>query len=275
MKKLIPFAVILAVMFMACSISVDITPPPPTSIFTVAAPPVTEAPIVSAPTPAPVNVTCNGVSLYIDPALGSSYSCQTIPESAEDMAIHPQYTEITFHGYPLANTFFTPRIDIFPVQRFSEMAPDFIPGRVQMLQNLIAGGMPGDSDLPLLPIFNAAQVFTARYGVVGFQNGSGIRYLTLYAQYAAPINNHDLFYTFQGLTSDGQYWVSVILPISNPILPADGVNPPGGQSWEDFSNNYQAYAADMTVQLNAQPPDSFAPAITLLDALINSIIIQP
>jgi hypothetical protein len=242
-------------------------------------PPVVTAPPVVTDPPVVTNVTCGRLSFYLDPALGSGFNCQTIPESNEpDMpyfAINPEYIEVTLQGYPLTDKFFEPRIDLYPVQRFSEMAPDFIPGRVQSLQNLIAGGAPGDSDLPFLPIFNAAQVFTARYGVVGFQNGSGIRYLTLFAQYAAPINNHDLFYTFQGLTSDGQYWVSIILPISNPILPENGDNPPGGQSWEDFSNNYQAYAADMTVQLNAQPPDSFAPALTLLDALINSIIIQP
>ncbi|MEO8354588.1 MAG: hypothetical protein ABI621_01610 [Chloroflexota bacterium] len=40
--------------------------------------------------------------------------------------------------------------------------------------------------------------------VINFQNGRGIRFLTQYAQYPAPINNHELFYHFQGLTNDGK-----------------------------------------------------------------------
>jgi hypothetical protein len=129
--------------------------------------------------------------------------------------------------------------------------------------------------LPLLPVFNAAQIFYSQAAVVQFQNGKGVRYLTEYAQSFAPINNKDIFYTFQGLTADGQYWVSAILPISNPILPGNGDNPPTGQSWEDFSNSYESYIADIIAQLNAQSPGSFAPTINMLDALINSIVVQP
>ena len=131
------------------------------------------------------------------------------------------------------------------------------------------------TNITLLPAFNAGQVFYSQAAVIQFQNGRGIRYLTEYAQYTAPINNHDLFYTFQGLTADGQYWVSAILPVSNPMLPANGDNPPTGQSWEDFSNSYESYLADITAQLNAQGPGSFAPTITMLDVIINSIVIQP
>ncbi|MDP2994768.1 MAG: hypothetical protein Q8N46_06560, partial [Anaerolineales bacterium] len=165
-------------------------------------------------------------------------------------------------------------ISVFPVQRYNELLPDFVPGRVSDLQTLIGGGAAGDS-LPFLPVFNAAQTFYAQYQVIPFVSGTGIRYLTLYAQYYAPVNNNDLFYTYQGLTSDGQYWVSAILPINNPILPANADNPPGGVSWEVFSNNYGPYITDMIAQLNGQPPESYIPTFTALDALVASIIIQP
>jgi hypothetical protein len=183
-------------------------------------------------------------------------------------------------GYPLADKFFTPHILVYPVQRYAELLPDFIPGRVSELQTLIGGQAPDfggsfGTALPFLPVFNAGQIFFAQYQAVPFVNGSGIRFLTEYAQYTAPVNNHDLFYTFQGLTSDGQYWVSAILPINHSILPADAANPPGGQTWEEFSDNYQTYIVDMVGQLNAQPPDNYLPTLTALDALVSSITVQP
>jgi hypothetical protein len=231
---------------------------------------------VATEPPVPVvNVTCNELSLYLDPALASSYTCETIPESGMEFEIYPEYTKLTLQGYPLLDKFFTPHISVFPVGRYTEMLPDSIPGRVAALQALTSGGLPGESGLPLLPGFNAAQTFNAQYQVLPFVSGSGIRFLTLYAQYYAPVNNHELFYTYQALTADDQYWVSAILPINNPILPANADNPPGGVSWEDFSNNYEPYIADMIVQLNTQPSEAYTPTLAALDALVASIIITP
>ena len=115
----------------------------------------------------------------------------------------------------------------------------------------------------------------AKAAVLPFASGGGIRFMTEYAQYTAAVNNHDLFYTYQGVTSDGQYWVTVILPITHPILPVNSENPPGGMTWEDFSNNYEPYITDMVNQLNAQPDDSYFPTLTLMDALAASITITP
>ncbi len=281
MKKRIAYFTLAAVLLMSCSISVNLTPEPaPPSPTLVVAPSATV--VATEPVMQPVvqaNVICNKLSFYLDPVLGSGYNCQTMAESADAdapyFALTPEYTEVTFQNYPLAGTFFEAHIDVFPVQRYSQLAPDLVNPQLADLQLLIAGGTAGGGGLPLLPAFNAGQVFYSQAAVIQFQNGRGVRYLTEYAQYTAPINNHDLFYTFQGLTGDGQFWISAILPISNPILPANADNPPNGQGWEDFSNYYESYLADITAQLNAQGPGSFYPTITLLDALINSIVIQP
>ena len=288
MKRPLIFLLCLALLMFACTISTTATPPTLTSLPPATLPPATESPTATEPPtaiepptatqpPAPVtNVTCNELSLYLDAALASGYDCKTIPEVSGQayFDVNPQYTELTLHGYPLADRFFTPRIDVFPVQRFSELAPDAVNPDVTSLQALISGGPVGDT-LPLLPIFNAAQEFHAQFKVQPFTSGTGIRYLTEYAQYADPANNHDMFYSFQGLTADGKYWISGILPISNPILPENGDNPPNGQTMEQFSNNFPTYIADITNQLNAQPADSFAPTLTALDQLVGSIQIQP
>jgi hypothetical protein len=130
--------------------------------------------------------------------------------------------------------------------------------------------------LPFLPTFNAGQVFHSNEQSLAFQNGTGIRFLTQYAQAPYPVNNHSLFYTFQGITNDGVYYVSAILPINavflspdgNPdtVLPADGVP----FDWNNFEND-TAHFELVKQKLNATDPDAFTPSLTNLDALIQSI----
>jgi hypothetical protein len=220
------------------------------------------------------------MALFLNPALVSGFKCQSVAEVAGDpnapgSPVNPKYTEVTLTGYIISGRFFTPHIDVYPVQRFSELLPDAIPTKVAALQALFAGGPTGDKGLPFLLNFNAAQELYVQYKVIPFGSGNGIRYLTQYSQFYDPINNNELFYTYQGLTTDGKYWISAILPISNPLLPADGKNPPNGQSTDDFNNNFNTYISALTTQLNAQPPESYSPTIPMLDALVNSIRIQP
>jgi hypothetical protein len=277
MKRLIYSLVSLSIFLFACNVSTAVTPPvvtaPPVDTFVpvnTAAQEVATAAVIP-PTETPpgpqANVTCKELSLYLDPSLASGYDCETVPESPDGMEIYPQYTNITLSGYVLSGKFFEAHISVFPVQRYDELISDLIPGRISDLQALIGGGAAGDP-LPFLPTFNAAQVFHAQYRVLPFASGGGIRYLTEYAQYFAPINNTDLFYTYQGLTNDGKYWLSAILPINNPILPADASNPPD-------SNNFESYISDMITQLNSQASDTFTPSLALLDELVSSITIQP
>jgi hypothetical protein len=292
MKRIIFSLGMLSIILLACNISKNVTTPvvtvpPVVSIVPVATVPPTDSmqpdvtlqPVdtvipTSTETPITTNLTCNNLSLYLDPALASGTNCEIIPEIAEGMEVYPQYTRLTLEGFVLSEKFFSPHISVFPVQRFSELLPDFIPERVSTLQALNNGGATGDS-LPFLPVFNAGQVFHAQYRVIPFSTGGGIRYLTEFAQYLAPVNNTDLFYTYQGVTNDGQFWVSVILPVNLPFLPADAINPPGGLSWEEFSNNYGSYIVDMINQLDSQPVENYTPSLAVIDELVSSINIQP
>jgi hypothetical protein len=133
-----------------------------------------------------------------------------------------------------------------------------------------------------VPFFNAQQVFASNIQVIAFQNGSGLRFLTEYAQYAAPVNNHELFYHFQGVTRDGDYYVIAILPITAPVLAetsdAAEVLPSGGVAYPDINApnaNVQGYYTAITDLLNAISPDAFSPSLDQLDVLIQSIRIAP
>jgi len=292
MKRMLYFLALLSILSFACSISITPTPqlvtaPPSTPQVITAPPPTLEMPTATQPQPATLppmtpesptpqtNVTCNEISLYLEELMGSGFNCETIPASTEGMEMHPQYTQLTMNGYALADKFFNPHISVYPIQEYTNLYPENIPSAVADLQALIGGGASSEANLPFLPVFPAVQVFRAQYRVLPFMSGGGIRYLTLYAQYFAPVNNHDLFYTYQGLTSDGMYWVSAILPINNPILPDNADNPPGGMTWEEFSNSYEMYSADITNQLDSQTSDSYMPTLAALDALVASIVIFP
>jgi hypothetical protein len=138
-------------------------------------------------------------------------------------------------------------------------------------------------ELPAVPFFNAAQVFASNIQFTAFQNGQGVRFVTEYAQYAASVNNHDLFYHFQGFSDDGEYYVVAIFPITAPKLAetsdADAPLPEGGIPYSYFAEGANAdmpkYYASMTDLLNATPPEAFTPTINQLDALIQSMRIAP
>jgi hypothetical protein len=131
-------------------------------------------------------------------------------------------------------------------------------------------------------------MFSAQAKVIGFNGGTGAREITQYGQAVGPASNGGTFYHFQGLTSDGKYYVIAILPIGasfllpanqlsgddpNAALPADGVPFPGYTSMNPA--DYEEYFQAVVDKLNAATPDAFTPSLALLDALIQSITITP
>ena len=150
------------------------------------------------------------------------------------------------------------------------------------MQNILANpSQPlAGNKLPYIPFFNAAAAFTAQEQIVQFQNGSGVRMLTQYAQSFAQVNNHELFYHFQGLTSDGQYYIIAILPISAPVLAEswDATAPQDGVPFPDHSDpdvDFQAYYDQIIAKLNTLSDEEFIPSLTKLDTLIGTLQIAP
>jgi hypothetical protein len=128
-----------------------------------------------------------------------------------------------------------------------------------------------DNTLPFLPVIAAGQTLRARVHYVGTPELSGISYITAYQQAAQPLVQADALYTFQGMTADGAYYVSVVFRVQPEAFP--------GEIAADF--NYEAFLADIapyfdetTTQLNAATPASFAPSLQALDDLTQSITWQ-
>lgn len=231
-------------------------------------------------TPAP-DVTYEGTRFSYDEALASDVLGERVP--AEEFMggdTIPAHVRFNFNGYVPGETFHEPRIYVYPVGEFeasSAGAADIIARQRQFLADrpeIAPGEGFGSIGIPFLPLFNAGQMMRAHVAYLDFQNGTGVRFLTQYAQAFVPINNEELFYTFQGLTDDGNFYVAAVLPVSNPILPADGLAVPGGD-YEAFANTFETYIGDIEQQLDAQDPSSFTPDLLLLDAMIESLEVGP
>ncbi|MBI5965748.1 MAG: hypothetical protein HY863_19900 [Chloroflexi bacterium] len=242
---------------------------------------------MSTPMPTPINgtiVAVNNISFVIPTEIGSGAGAETIEAvpPSDDMPyweIGPTYNRYLIQGYSLADTFHKPMIFVYPVDEYIQMNADIVTVIDKLKTIINSPGQPLPESLPFLPVFNAAQVFHSNEQLLAFQNGTGIRFLTQYAQAPYPVNNHSLFYTFQGLTNDGAYYVSAILPINAAFLSADGEPgtplPADGVpfDWENFENVTQHFEL-VKQKLNATDPNAFNPTLINLDALIQSIEIQ-
>lgn len=238
-------------------------------------------PTQAIPTLPQANVTCNELSFYLDPALGSGSKCTEVPENAASdipmyyVFIYPDHTELTIENYPLTGTQFPAQIWIYPVERFSELLPEHIPPRVSSLQSLIANGSGGIAVLPFLPVIPQTQSFHIFEARLSFNGGQGVRFITEYSESSTAINSKSILYTYQGLTADERYWVAVTLPISNPVLPADNNILPEGYTDESLVSGYDDYVSKVKTTLESQPLGSFFPPIASLDNLVRSISVKP
>ncbi len=224
------------------------------------------------------DVVYEGISFSFDSSIGVNVNAATIP--AQDMGedympgeTYPTHFEFTFNTYAVGDHFHTPKILVYPVDEYLAISP-YVSDAIDGLQNALAthpmGGL--HDPLPFLPMWPAAQIFNARVEYFDFQNGSGLRYLTMYGQALYPVDNQNLFYTYQGLTDDGRYYISAVLPVIHMGLPNDGSSEV--DDWEEFSNNFDTYISDTIAWLEAQDPNTFFPSLNVLDEMMASFEIN-
>lgn len=298
MKKFFLFLSLFIVVTLACDVSVNLTPTNevPTAAETPVPiePPTTTPEVFISLTQAipgmPVTntlVTFGRLTLEIPSSVANGASgAEIAPLTNEDAAYWektPGHLQVSLNDYcVLQGKFHQPQIYVYPAMPYVKLSPAAFES-MHRLRNVTNPAAPFTADqLPAVPFFNAAQVFASNIERISFQNGSGIRFLTEYAQYAAPVNNHELIYHFQGFTDDGEYYIVAIFPITAPVLaetsaPGAAV-PAGGIAYPDINNSnpdFQSYYASIADLLNAAPPDAFTPSISQLDALIQSMWVAP
>ena len=240
----------------------------PTSTAAIQEPTATTAPIATA-----LPTEDESLDFSLDTgSLASGFQTETVAAvSASDNGpmweLLPEHTRVTLQGYLIGSHAFKPQIFIYPLAELETLneSAGMVAGSLQSL-------LPSPQEvetMPFLPLLNQAQVLHAQVKPLDFQSGKGLRYLTEFSQGILPINSYELIYTYQGLTSDGKYYVAVTLPVNHPSLPAQsGIT---GNEPLEFSSDFAGYLANVTNTLNTVGADTFTPDLSHLDALVQSL----
>jgi hypothetical protein len=125
-------------------------------------------------------------------------------------------------------------------------------------------------EMPYLPIEEAAQAIAARVGFIDTPELSGIAYITGFRQDLFPFARRDFFYTFQGLSADGQWYVAVDWNIRATMFPRRVSQADARRAGRNASA-WERYIRDSVTALDAAEPSAFRPSLESLDALVRSI----
>jgi len=226
-------------------------------------------PTVTASPPEP-NFTYAGVSFVFNQALADNIVAGVNPAMIDENTWWsvPEHREYRFNNWIIADAFLEARIKIYKVGEFKTINPG-VGERLDALQ-VVLDTKPADGEgAPVGDVFNAGQMYKSNVKYLQFQNGEGIRFLTQYGQALSPLGRPMMFYTFQGLTNDGQYFISAMLPATHPSLPhAELV-----EMDQAFVDNWETYVAETEAHLNAEADNTFLPPLGLLDVMFESMTV--
>ena len=182
--------------------------------------------------------------------------------------VHPKMLHVSLLDYVLARPAF---IQVYPIAAYIAMDP-WVDVLITELEGLLASQDSSPSQIKFVPYQNASQLIVAKVNYLNFRNGRGVRFITQDAQDTLPINNQEAYYAFLGLTDDGQYLVSAVLPISSPLFFPDLVSLTDAD-WDVLWSGYEDYITKLKADLAREPLDSFMPSLITLDAIMSSILV--
>jgi len=185
----------------------------------------------------------------------------------------PARRVVSFSGYAIPDHFHTPAIYVYAFDKLVQGGA-FGSTMAATLQGLLTDpefDLQAEGSLPFLPPFNAAQVFHVLEQRLDSDHNSGIRYLTLYSQALVGVVNYDIFYTYQGISKDGRYYIAAILPINSTLLSNDQLTQ---AELETIAIDYEAYLSSMTDMIREDNGASLSPTLAALDAMMMSLFSQ-
>lgn len=237
--------------------------------------------------------TYNNIELIIPDGFATGTQTEIVPrtDATDDMPYWiatPEYLKVTFSQTLSFTSKFEAVLQVLPAEEFMQMSEN-ASEKITTLQSQLASGDP--KGVKVLPPFNAGLMLDARNEIFDFQNGNGVRSIQEYHQYSAPITNDYLIYSYQGITSDGKYYVSFVAPIRVPFLIDDSYNPDPNSTTptplppaEGFTYpsastlgggpEYDQYIKSIADKFAQTPPEQFSPSLDTLDALVRSILIK-
>jgi hypothetical protein len=235
----------------------------------------------------PFTINYLGIHFSADPSLANSIwpelkPATPLPETLEGpsywLAI-PEHIRFTFANSDLSpsrqrmgfNLAPEGQILVFPLAELVDINP-LVQTQIEMLRNLLAErGVEPSGELPLLPLTNSAQVFHAQVQYLDFGQIQGLRYISQHSQDPHPIMlSQEIFYTFQGISKDGDFYIAAFFPLTTAALPDETEV----VDWEAFHANYDNYLSETTAVLDQLLPKKFIPDLTLLDEVVTSLSVE-
>ncbi|MDR3612078.1 MAG: hypothetical protein P4L53_00835 [Candidatus Obscuribacterales bacterium] len=187
------------------------------------------------------------------------------PNSIDDapfMNGEPEHLQISFDNDKINDGFDWHRqILVYPLTPYSQLFTgkertefDKTVGSLKsIVQKRSAAGV---KELPMLPAMESYEVFHSHVKILDYKGGTGVAFITCYAQDEAPFKNGDFFYSYQGLSSDGKYYISLTYPVKAKAL----------------KDNTPLKAG---IKLLTNLPDKeFTPSLSEIDKMIESISIK-
>ncbi len=238
-------------------------------------------PIIATQTPTPsgIPVSFGNISMVIPEGLATGASFKTsidvefpyINPSFGDM---PEHTVISLDGYTVSGR--SGRILVFKASEFAAYT-DLTRQIITALQTL-QSGQTYPEDLYNHPYTNPLKIIAA--GTFGH------RYVTQVMEAFIPYNNEDIFYYYEGLSTDGEYYFEALLPVNVSFLPADGnpntITPVDGVPFPfgvddiaTFQQKWAEYSNLVNEKLNNASQEAFTPKLEILDELVGSITTIP
>jgi putative hemolysin len=218
----------------------------------------------------------NGVKIAFDAELaqsaqGENLAAIPVSEGPALGGASPAAIRFLFDGAK-AEDYFNPLLAqalVYKAEDWSKLDPSTAATVADLKTLLSTKPVSITEPIPVLPPIAASQVFYAQLQYLDFQNGTGVGFVTHYAQDVSPVTANYVFYTFQGLTNDGKYYVAVYYPVTTTLLPTDGSM--SEQEYEEFFKNYETYLTTLTAQLNELLSAAYVPDLTLIKELVRSI----
>lgn len=225
-----------------------------------------------------VNISSKGVTFSYPASMGSKNSAKKVaafplpsPDDKPD-DVAPEHWDVTF-----AKT--NAHIYVFPtsdpkVKNFKKSYPTVADATTD-LTSLLKRKSLSPTNIPYLPWMDASTPINSHVKYVNFKGGSGVRYIATYQIEPEVVSNDGLLYSMQGLTTDGKYFVSAMIPIKSKTLPAKSdVATWSKEKYDAFSKDFANYSKKEEAKLNKIADGAFSPSIADLDKIIKSIKVQ-
>ena len=162
--------------------------------------------------------------------------------------------------YADTTTVISPQITFYKIDDLSKTSLDLLDistALSDMMNNINSGYTTLENvytETPFLPYQVNDRLVTILPKLLTFEGGSGIRYVTTWDEAIfADDSMINLYYTFQGISDDGQYYISAVFPLKSTSLNGQLTsnvdwNSVDGSDFEPLLENMDYYIGSLVIE---------------------------